>query len=164
MGSLTSTMGKRAEHRPEISQKLLGMVSEAKSMLGQCTDANADLKAGKASPRPQATPVRSSKVAALPEGEAAPVSGSPAVPRQGLESPAAVPMSIQSTPVKSPDLKRLKSNETTCSTLPSLPSYSTSKSSGIHGLDSKTTLDMQEYFSQMRLSGRMLPPCSSTAS
>ena len=109
-------MGKRAEARPDISSKLLGMVSEVKAMMGK--DGKQDPKTSKASPRPQATPVRSSKATALLDGDsqgegadATAKTQTKPEPQAANASPAAVPMSLQSTPVKSPDLKRLKSNE-----------------------------------------------------
>ena len=137
-------MGKRAESRPEISDRLVAMVQDAKASLGTA-------KNGEASVRPQASPARLRKA---PETTiATPAPEQKPTPAQSTPGP----MSMQSTPVKSPDLKKLKStiSETSSSQLPSLPSFSSKSdaSTKLHGLDSQTTLDMAEYFSQMRLSG-----------
>ena len=153
-------MGKRAEARPEISGKVLNMVKEAQAAVGKVPH--------EAKPtRPQASPARVRVSCLSPEddgpGPAVPVVSevpqkeSPAPkPHAGSEAATPVPMSIQSTPVKSPEVKRLRSecSESSRSSLPSLPSFSSKSGGGVvHGLDSQTTLDMAEYFSQMRLSG-----------
>ena len=75
-------MGKRGESRPEISGKVLDVVAAARAALGKPVP--------KAEPpRPLATPARSDAAIAGPQA-----------------SPP--PMSVQSTPVKSPDMKRMK--------------------------------------------------------
>ena len=158
-------MGKRADVRPEISGKLLNMVKEAQATLGK-TPKHAEVSA----PRPQASPARvrepclkpqDGPVAAAPAPAAgeAPQAATPASMQGVVSGPGTpVPMSIQSTPVKSPEVKRLRSGSSASlssepsMSLPSLPSFS-GKSDRLHGLDSQTTLDMAEYFSQLRLSG-----------
>ena len=154
-------MGKRAVARPDISGRLLDMVKEAQATVGK-TPKHAEVSAS----RPQASPARvrepclklqDGPEAAAPAAGEAPLA---ATPMQNVASGPATPapMSIQSTPVKSPEVKRLRSESSlSVSTeptpsLPSLPSFS-GKSDRLHGLDSQTTLDMAEYFSQLRLSG-----------
>ena len=152
-------MGKRADARPEISGKLLSMVKEAQATVGKAA------KHVEVAPtRPQASParVRASRLEPAAEDRPgpAPREASPApMPHVGAESTTPAPMSIQSTPVKSPDVKRLRSecSESSGASLPSLPSFSSNSGGGVvHGLDSQTTLDMAEYFSQLRLSGPTL--------
>ena len=133
---------KRAESRPEISDRLMDMVKDAKASLGTAKPTEASEHV-----RPQASPAR------LRKAPQTIVEQPKQTPAQSTPGPA----SMQSTPVKSPDLKKLKStiSETSSSQLPSLPSFSSKSdaSTKLHGLDSQTMLDMADYFSQMRLSG-----------
>ena len=149
-----SAMGKRAESRPEISGRLLDVVNEARAAVGK------ELKPKPANTRPQASPARIRKPAAA-DAAVTTAADAPGISTVQL-TPA--PMSVQSTPVKSPDFKKLRSGTSECTSemsLPSLPSFSgKSSSSGMqHGLDSQTTLDMAEYFSQMRVSGQREVQC-----
>ena len=142
-------MGKRAEARPEISDRMRRLVDEAKLAVGEVS------KTSCAASRPQASPARAKHVGSL--AECAPKQSPTATP--AAASP--VPMSAKSTPVKSPDLKRFRSEtsdgSSSSTNLPSLPSFSgvDSGSQKIHGLDSQTTLDMAEYFSQLKISGQI---------
>ena len=105
----------------------------------------------KAPPRPQATPARAASTPA-PE---------PKTPEQAPNStpssrppPAPSPMSTSSTPLKSPDAKRLRGASTTSlglSEVPSLPSFSGSGSSKPKHSDSSTTISLNQYMAEMNL-------------
>ena len=122
--------------------------------------------------KPLATPVRSAAaipvVAEPPEspklsrtttdvemGMADAAAAIPAVEQAG--NPKASPMSIASTPMKSPVTKKMKgdigSTQSLASSIPSLPSFSGSSTSDRrpHHSDSATTLSLAAYMQSMRL-------------
>ena len=78
IGGPRFTMGKRAEARPEISSRLLAMVDEAKTSLGQSVQASI---------RPQASPARGRKGC---EGLVMAEQGTPTPATDLKHSPAAV--------------------------------------------------------------------------
>ena len=128
-------MGKRAETRPEVSTKYLNLVAEARAALGKAQPSKPS--------RPQPSPARASASASVSRGnimETPPPADAPEAP-----------MSIDSTPLKSPQLKRMKSVEGVIPPLPSQPS----KLIDGHHPDSSSTLGYSEY---LRMNTRGLKP------
>ena len=125
MPLLIPNMGKRGDARPDVSDKILDQVAAARAALG---------KARPQPKRPQATPARST------------TSGPTTLDAPATSASQASPMSTKSTPLRSPDLKRLKSVDTEGSfqSIPSLPSYLTTKSGSGHNPDSSSTLGLSQ--------------------
>ena len=139
-------MRKRPEaSKPQISDKTLAIIQQARA----CHH--------KPAPKPMATPARSATPLPVAEGTVE----APSTPAQlPGESQAATPMSTQtvgSSPVKSPEVKRLKSEcSLSASEVPSLPSFKESvEPAALHHSDSATTLSLTEYYmNKMRISGQ----------
>ena len=145
-------MRKRPElAKPQVSDKTLAVIQQARA----CYNKPAP------SPKPQATPARSATPPPAAEANLdvpAPPPATPAQPNQ------VTPMSVQtsaSTPLKSPEVKRRKSDSSlSASEVPSLPSFKTTveTTTNPRHSDSATTLSLTEYYlNKMKLSGQILP-------
>ena len=134
-------MGKRGEVRPEVSDKVHNMVAQARQALG---------KPKATPPRPQASPARTAST--MPVASDEPASKPLETPDRAPVAAEPTPMSLaskQSTPIKSPDLKRLKSAE-----IPAMPLYGSEKKvDELRTPDSCTTLDLADYQSRMNRAG-----------
>ena len=145
MQALLDAMGKRGETRPDISKDVQDAVLRARAALGKAKPAPA---------RPLATPTRASGAPPIPDTEAV------STPAQKTGT-SGTPMSVQSTPVKSPDLKKFRSVESIgsdksseSSAVPPLPSFTSDRSSLPRNPDSSTTLGLTDYFmSTLNLQG-----------
>ena len=149
MQASLDAMGKRGESRPEISKGVQDAVLQARAALGKAKPAPA---------RPLATPTRASGAPPQPDDTEA---VSTPVAKTGTN---ASPMSVQSTPVKSPDLKRYRSVDSNASdhssSVPPLPSFTSDRSSLPRNPDSSTTLGLTDYFmSTLNLEGPNFRVC-----
>ena len=127
-------MGKRHEAaKPAVSGKTWSIIEQAR--------ARCNKPAPSPSPKPVATPTRSET--RVP-GVAATEPSTPANPPARCQ---VTPMSTLTTPVKSPDLKRLKAASPSTSEVPSLPSFKSAESNEHpRHSDSATTLSLTEYY------------------
>ena len=145
-------MRKRPEAgKLQVSDKTLAVIQRARA----CHNKPAP------SLKPLATPARSLTPPPVAEGSVHMPAASPATPAQTPGQSQTTPMSTQtalSTPLKSPNLKRHKSEcSLAASEVPSLPSFKTAvgPTTNPHHSDSATTLSLTDYYlNKMKMSGQ----------
>ena len=149
-GAGHASPGKSAPAAPvPVSKDVQALVEHALRLQGKAPSIPVPKQASKGNP-PVATPVRSKQAAPKPG------TASPSDPK-GV---AASPMSVASTPIKSPELKRLRSvaseGGSSSGTIPSLPSFSASTNDDdekVHRLDTATTISLGTYMKNLAIEG-----------
>ena len=152
-------MGKRGEARPQIGARVQDILAKVHAQHGRAPPP-AFVSAPVAKPLP--SPARAETPPPTLVGAPASPSEKPLSPAPTkVVQPTSTPMSTSSTPIKSPDLKRLRSKDSDTSetkSLPPLPSpgSTTTDPSPDHDLrhaDTATTLSLQGYMAQLAISG-----------
>ena len=133
--SVLGIMRKRQEARPAVSDRTMSVIEQARAKLNKASP-------GAPAPKPLATPSRSLTPPPRPEPKAG---DTPPNVRTGDSAPTSVQTGA-STPLKSPDLKRLKPSSELAGSIPSMPSFQSGTSSeNPRHSDTATTLSLSEY-------------------